>query len=399
MPDTGHSLAALAEEDANLRAALGWLASKGERSAVARLVAAIGPCWVERGYPDDGRQWFERALAYERDVAPAVRARIAIAFGVSLMMRGDTAPGRHWVAEALMLAQRTGDQVGETQALIVLGAVAIAELDYPEAALQFENALDLARALPDARTRAALESAAFANLGVAVLEQGRLAAAAVYYEEALVRQRELGHSRAAALSLLDLGEIARERREIARALAYQRESIQLGWEFGDHRVVVEALESLACTAVQAGPTPEAIRLLAAADRSRELLGIVRWTVFVRRRGAEAIATAQTAPDWRSAWETGRALTLAQAVAEALQLSGEHPEPPRNPLSPREMDVIRLVVAGKADREIADALFISVRTVEHHVARILAKLDVRTRTAAAIATIAAGIVPPAADEVG
>jgi non-specific serine/threonine protein kinase len=399
MPDTGRDLSELAEEDANLRASLGWLASNGERSVVARLVAAIGPCWVERGYPDDGRQWFERALAYEHDVAPAVRARIAIAFGVSLMMRGNTAQGRYWVAETLMIAQRTGNQVGETQALIVLGAVAVAELDYAEAALQFENALDLARALPDARTRAALESAAFANLGVAVLEQGRLAAAAVYYEEALVRQRELGHSRAAALSLLDLGEIARERRDIARALVYQRESIQLGWEFGDYRVVVEALESLACTAMQAGPTPEAIRLLAAADRSRELIGIVRWTVFTRRRSADAMAAVQTAPDWRSAWESGRALTLEQAVAEALRFSGEHPEPPRNPLSPREMDVIRLVVAGKADREIAEELFVSVRTVEHHVARILGKLDVRTRTAAATVAIAAGIVSPAPGEAG
>jgi DNA-binding CsgD family transcriptional regulator len=283
--------------------------------------------------------------------------------------------------------------------LIVLGAVAIAELEYAEAALHFENALDLARSLPDARACAALESAAFANLGVAVLEQGRLAAAAVYYEEALVRQRELGHSRAAALSLLDLGEIARERRDLARALAYQRESIQLGWEFGDHRVVVEALESFACTAVQAGPTPEAIRLLAAADRSREVIGIVRWTVFVRRRGAAAIAAAQTAPNWRSAWEAGRAMTLEQAVADALRFSGEHPEPPRNPLSPREMDVIRLVVAGKADREIAETLFVSVRTVEHHVARILAKLDVRTRTGAAMTAIAAGIVSPMADEAG
>jgi DNA-binding NarL/FixJ family response regulator len=93
------------------------------------------------------------------------------------------------------------------------------------------------------------------------------------------------------------------------------------------------------------------------------------------------------------------LTLEQAVAEALQFSGEHPGPPRNPLSPREMDVIRLIVSGMADREIAEALFVSVRTVEHHVARILAKFDVRTRTAAAIAAIAAGIVPPTPGEAG
>ncbi len=44
-----------------------------------------------------------------------------------------------------------------------------------------------------------------------------------------------------------------------------------------------------------------------------------------------------------------------------------------------------------DPQIADTLFISVRTVENHVAHILAKLGVHTRTAAASAAIAAGLV--------
>jgi DNA-binding NarL/FixJ family response regulator len=63
------------------------------------------------------------------------------------------------------------------------------------------------------------------------------------------------------------------------------------------------------------------------------------------------------------------------------------------LTAREREIRRLLVAGKTDREIADALFLSVRTVEHHVARILGKLDVHTRTAASTAAIAAGLVPP------
>ena len=46
-----------------------------------------------------------------------------------------------------------------------------------------------------------------------------------------------------------------------------------------------------------------------------------------------------------------------------------------------------------DPAIAAALFISARTVENHVARILAKLGVHTRTAAATAAIAAGLIEP------
>lgn len=52
------------------------------------------------------------------------------------------------------------------------------------------------------------------------------------------------------------------------------------------------------------------------------------------------------------------------------------------LTARERDVLRLVATGRSDREIADALFISRHTVMKHVANILAKLDVGSRTAAA-----------------
>ena len=52
------------------------------------------------------------------------------------------------------------------------------------------------------------------------------------------------------------------------------------------------------------------------------------------------------------------------------------------LSPRELDVLRHLVDGKSDREIAAALFISPRTVMRHVTGILNKLNVPSRTAAA-----------------
>lgn len=53
------------------------------------------------------------------------------------------------------------------------------------------------------------------------------------------------------------------------------------------------------------------------------------------------------------------------------------------LSPREAEVLRLVAAGKRNREIADALVISIRTVETHVARTYTKLGAANRTEAAV----------------
>jgi DNA-binding NarL/FixJ family response regulator len=52
------------------------------------------------------------------------------------------------------------------------------------------------------------------------------------------------------------------------------------------------------------------------------------------------------------------------------------------LSAREIEILRLIADGLRNAEIASRLFISERTVDHHVAAIFAKLSVRSRTHAA-----------------
>jgi DNA-binding NarL/FixJ family response regulator len=52
------------------------------------------------------------------------------------------------------------------------------------------------------------------------------------------------------------------------------------------------------------------------------------------------------------------------------------------LTPREVEVLRLIAAGKSNRDIADTIFISLNTVANHVRNILAKLEVTNRTEAA-----------------
>jgi DNA-binding CsgD family transcriptional regulator len=61
------------------------------------------------------------------------------------------------------------------------------------------------------------------------------------------------------------------------------------------------------------------------------------------------------------------------------------------LTPREHQVLRLLVEGQSDKEIGEALFISHRTVMAHVAHILAKLDVPTRAAAAQVSLRQGLL--------
>ena len=86
----------------------------------------------------------------------------------------------------------------------------------------------------------------------------------------------------------------------------------------------------------------------------------------------------------TAWAAGRTLSPSQAVCRGARPVRALCRLPGGSLTPREAEILRLLAAGMTDPAIAAALFLSVRTVENHVARILAKLGVRTRTAAATA---------------
>lgn len=62
-----------------------------------------------------------------------------------------------------------------------------------------------------------------------------------------------------------------------------------------------------------------------------------------------------------------------------------------PLSEREMDVLRLVVEGLSNQEIAERLYLSVETVKSHMRHIMEKLSVADRTQAAVKAIRSGLL--------
>ncbi|KFZ43014.1 DNA-binding response regulator [Anoxybacillus flavithermus] len=65
--------------------------------------------------------------------------------------------------------------------------------------------------------------------------------------------------------------------------------------------------------------------------------------------------------------------------------------PHEQLTSREMEVLLLIAQGKTNQEIAEELFISLKTVKVHVSNILAKLDVQDRTQAVIYAFKHGLV--------
>ena len=95
--------------------------------------------------------------------------------------------------------------------------------------------------------------------------------------------------------------------------------------------------------------------------------------------------------FRSAWDVGwpRAIEgSADDVSDVLNAARRADVEPRSSryasevgLTPRELEVLRLVAAGRSNREIAAALFIGVPTVKSHLTAILAKLGLPSRSAA------------------
>lgn len=85
---------------------------------------------------------------------------------------------------------------------------------------------------------------------------------------------------------------------------------------------------------------------------------------------------------------------AKVVAEFARLSRKTvatANPVIEPLSEREIEVLRLIAQGASNREIASALFLAEGTVKNHVTNILGKLEARDRTQAALKARDSGLI--------
>jgi DNA-binding CsgD family transcriptional regulator len=122
------------------------------------------------------------------------------------------------------------------------------------------------------------------------------------------------------------------------------------------------------------PYPAAVALLRGAEQAF-------------RDGDRATARARLRAAERVARDLGAAALLQEIERRSAATQ------PVLDLTPRESEVLRLVAAGRSNRQIGDALFISAKTAGVHVSNILMKLGVTSRTEAAVVAHRLGLTSP------
>lgn len=181
------------------------------------------------------------------------------------------------------------------------------------------------------------------------------------------------------------GDLPRAAQHAQRALALSGEPRQPLALLSAHRLVGE-LETHAGRLTEARQHLDTAFLLAEAcaapfERALTWLALAELQL---RAGAPDAANSALAKVIAICTPLGAQPTLARAAALAVRIAEQAAAAERTApagLSPREIEVLRLLAAGRSNREIAEVLFLSARTVERHLTHLYIKIGVRGRAEA------------------
>jgi len=349
-----------AEHD-NLRAVLDWCIAGGEIERGLRLCVAMSRFWDVRGYLTEGRARLATLLARAGSGVPAVVRVAALQEAVHLTIyQSDYAVAPEMAEESLTLAREAGNQAGIAHALRLLGLLSKRSGNQATARSLFAESLALFRALEDgpgiastlgfmttfppreltdvAEERALVEEALarFREMGdtlsiafrlntLGLIEQraGNDRAAATHYEEALALFREVGSKFGIAIVLDNLGYLALHEGDDQRAAALFKENFALTQAIGAYTEGIPyTLAAWGSVAVVRRQPRRAARLFGAMEAWCAAKDISLQPVE-RGEYERDLATARAQLDeatFAAAWAEGQAMTVDEAIADALNVA-------------------------------------------------------------------------------
>lgn len=410
--DGERRLDALEAERANMRVALAWWVDSGQPERLLAHAAALGGFWYARIQLKEGVEWLERALAGSDAATSPARARALTWLALISFLRGDMPGTESRGADALRMCQSRSDLAcwasgacdgallrpfTASYALYALGVARFHLGDPADASARFDEGRAISETIPDARIASVMAGRQIRSLGIVAGEQGNLDEAGNYYATALHLFQTFADTPGIRRSLGDLAYLAMQRGEYAEALTRFKEVLAQDRVGASTLALHDDLMGAAVSAMHQERSERAVHCLAATEALGERLGIDTFVPSERVAWDGAVAVAKRALGsvaFTRAWDAGKKMGPELAIAALLEIPTSQVTVEARPtLSERELEVLQLLVAGRTDREIGEALFISHRTVEFHVSRILSKLGVGKRSGAVAAALAAGMVDP------
>lgn len=362
----------------NVRLALNWCLNGGDEETGALLVAAMHRFWFARGYIREGRKWNGLAAA-KRQVSDQGRALALRNLAFFLMHQGEVQQALGLAEQAAALARSVGEPSLLAWVLwgLALATDTVGDIERYERLSR--EILDLARQAGDE----ALAIRALGGIGSALHRRGDISRARTFFEEALALARPRHDKWLTSVVTGNLG-LALVSEDPVQALALLEESLALSYEIGHRLLTVRHLENLAGLLAPSDRAEVAAKLLGASEALRDAFGFAGGGPSEARVAAVRERLGPAA--FEAAWSQGRAMTPGEAVALALGRSAPavtvHVPRPGG-LTDRESQVVREIACGLTNRQIAEKLEISQRTVDAHVQNILNKLGVEKRTQIAV----------------
>jgi DNA-binding CsgD family transcriptional regulator len=331
---------------------------------------------MQLGDDATARTLYRQAVAATRELgqlamlAPALQVLCAVE-----MLTGRYASTLADASEGLSLARETGQP---NVACALLGITAWVEAIQGR---EHESRAHAAETLEVALTRRLLPPASFAHWALGLIELG-----AGRGEEALARLAQIQHPLAVLFSSGDYVEAAVRAGDLEAARSRLALLETLARDVGAPWALAAAARCRGL--LDSGPDAErhfteALTLLEAVDRplerARTELLYGEYLRRVRRR-TEARARLRSAYE---AFERLGALGWAERAHRELRTTGEIVRK-RDPsalgdLTPQELQIARFVAGGATNKEVAAQLFLSKRTIDYHLRKIFAKLDITSRS--------------------
>jgi len=354
----------------NVRAALEW-AADADPCAGLRLLAGTGDLFQNIGQADGRRiaqLLLERCPARDRD-----RVEVLITAGVLAMVTANADASLAFHSEARELAAELGEDELEGFATFYHGLTQTLNMAVEPARADLEAARMLHRR---AGSRAG-EGLAIATLGLTFLMTGEPDRARELLDRALAIQTAAGYLWGEGHASLYLG-LTFDASDPQAATKHYRHAVECLQPYRDTNLLPNALIGQAGIVARRDPAA-ALRVTAAA-RSLRIRDGGDFPAFFheRMRRVRETCEAVLGVDAERIWTEGTRLAMDDAIALAFGTPRPRAAAPAG-LSAREVEVVRLVADGLANKAIAARLHLSVRTVESHVRHVLAKAGLSNRT--------------------